>query len=286
MAASGYHPHVHTRRPRRSAAIAALLAGLVIATAVPGAGAAPRAPALEISTPSAAALAALRADLLGSVSADRDSAGLRSLREDPVLNAVAQARAERLAASSEFSHAAAGPDILSDVESTGVEPYGAGEVLGWSAVPGTSGALDAIRLMWLASLPHRAILLTAADNYIGVGVATRGSRTFATIVVAETRDRTRPAVRLDAPSRDGTSVTFTWTAMDPVLQTHTAGVRSVTVQLRVDEGPWRVVRAACTGSSIVLHDRAPGHAYSLRVRARDRAGNLSPWTAPRTALVP
>jgi uncharacterized protein YkwD len=286
VTANGYHPHVHTRRPRRSAAIAALLAGLVIGTAVPGAGAAPRAPALEISTPSAATLATLRADLLGSVSADRDSAGLRSLREDPVLDAVAQARAERLAASSEFSHAAAGPDILSDVESTGIEPYRAGEALGWSAVPGTSGALDAIRLMWLASPPHRAILLTKADNYIGVGVATRGPRTFATIVVAETRDRTRPAVRLNAPSRDGTSVTFSWTATDPLLQTRTAGVRSVTVQLRVDEGPWQVVRAACTGSSIVLADRASGHSYSLRVRARDRGGNLSGWTAVQTILVP
>ncbi len=203
-----------------------------------------------------------------------------------MLNAVAQARAERLAASAEFSHAAAGPEILSDVQSTGIEPYRAGEALGWSAVPQTPGALDAIRRMWLASPPHRAILLTAADNYIGVGVAIRGSRTFATIVVAETRDRTRPAVRLDAPSRDGTSVKFTWTATDPLLQTRTAGVRSVMVQLRVDAGPWQVLRAACTGSSIVLADRAPGHTYSLRVRARDRVGNLSGWTAVQSILVP
>jgi uncharacterized protein YkwD len=283
---SGYHQRVYTRRPRGSAAIAALLAGALLAAAVPGVGATPRTLAEEISTPSAAALATLRSDLLRSVTADRDSAGLRSLREDPVLDAVAQARAERLAASSEFSHAAAGPAILSDVQATGIEPYRAGEALGWSAVPGTSGALDAIRRMWLASPPHRAILLTAADNYIGVGVATRGSRTFATIVVAETRDRTRPAVRLAAPSRDGTAVTFTWTATDPLLQTHTAGVRSVAVQLRVDEGPWRTLRAACTGSSIVLDDRASGHAYSVRVRARDRVGNVSEWTAVQTILVP
>jgi uncharacterized protein YkwD len=274
---SGYHQRVYTRRPRGSAAIAALLAGALLAAAVPGVGATPRTLAEEISTPSAAALATLRSDLLRSVTADRDSAGLRSLREDPVLDAVAQARAERLAASSEFSHAAAGPAILSDVQATGIEPYRAGEALGWSAVPGTSGALDAIRRMWLASPPHRAILLTAADNYIGVGVATRGSRT---------RDRTRPAVRLAAPSRDGTAVTFTWTATDPLLQTHTAGVRSVAVQLRVDEGPWRTLRAACTGSSIVLDDRASGHAYSLRVRARDRVGNMSEWTAVQTILVP
>ena len=81
-------------------------------------------------------------------------------------------------------------------------------------------------------------------------------------------------------------MTFTWAATDPLLQTHTAGVRSVAVEISVDGGAWRTLRAATIAPSIVLSDRAPGHAYAVRVRARDRAGNLSAWTPPRIALVP
>ncbi len=286
MTANGYHPQMHMRHPRGSAVIAVLLAGTLLAAAVPGVGAETVTPPREISTPSPAALATLRAGLLHAVSADRAAAGLRQLREDAALDAVAQARVERLAAASEFSHAAAGPAILAEVGSTGIEPYGVGEALGWSSVGGTAASLDAIRRMWLASPSHRAILLTATDNYVGVGVASRGSATFAALIVAETRDRTAPAVRLDAPQRDGTTVTFTWAATDPLLQTHTAGVRSVAVEISVDGGAWRTLRAATIAPSIVLSDRAPGHAYAVRVRARDRAGNLSAWTPPRIALVP
>ena len=54
----------------------------------------------------------------------------------------------------------------------------------------------------------------------------------------------------------------------------------------MDGGAWRTLRAATIAPSIVLSDRAPGHAYAVRVRARDRAGNLSAWTPPRIALVP
>jgi uncharacterized protein YkwD len=291
MTPTGYHPGMHVRSRAAARAVTTLVAmamgaGLLAAAPAATAVAASLTVSGDVSTPPPAALASLRADLLRAVGSDRHAAGLRVLREDPVLDAVAEARAERLAGASEFSHAAAGPGILTEVESTGIDPHGAGEVLGWSAVPGSSAALDHIRQMWLASPPHRAILLTTADNYIGVGVATHGAVTFATIVVAETRDRTAPVVRLDEPRVDGTTVTFSWSAADPLLQTHTAGLRSVTVEVREDAGPWTVVRPAQGASSIRLRDRASGHTWSVRIRARDGAGNVSRWTAPRSVDIP
>jgi uncharacterized protein YkwD len=291
MTTTGYHSLMHIR-PRGAAraaaarAATALIALVLFAASAAGAVAAPLTAAGDVSTPPPAALAALRSSLLRSVGSDRAAAGLRALRQDPALNAVAEARAERLAGASEFSHAAAGPGILTEIASAGVQPRGAGEVLGWSAYPGYAAALDSIHGMWLASPSHRAILLSAEDNYIGVGVAMSGAKTFATVVVAETRDRTAPVVRLHEPRVDGSTVTFSWTATDPLLQTHTAGLRSVAVQVRQDDGPWRSVRPGAGASSITLRDRASGHTWWVRVRASDGAGNVSRWTTPRSVDVP
>ena len=83
----------------------------------------------------------------------------------------------------------------------------------------------------------------------------------------------------------GTTVRFTWSATDPLLQTHTAGIMSYNVQLRVDSGPWVTIRTNTTSLAVLLRHRARGHHYSVRVQATDRRGNQSAWSAGLRAWV-
>jgi hypothetical protein len=85
---------------------------------------------------------------------------------------------------------------------------------------------------------------------------------------------------------DGNDVRWSWRGADPLLQTHTAGLRDFAVQLRADRGAWKTVSAATTSTGRTAPDRPGGHWYGLRVRARDRAGNVGPWSAERRVWVP
>lgn len=61
------------------------------------------------------------------------------------------------------------------------------------------------------------------------------------------------------------------------------GVTGYQAQWSADGGPWRPVITTTAGVRSLPLRFAAGHAYALRVRARDAAGNLSPWvTSPAT----
>ena len=47
-----------------------------------------------------------------------------------------------------------------------------------------------------------------------------------------------------------------------------------------------MLREQTTTTSIVLAGRPRGHAYSIRVRDRDRRDNLSAWSSARSVRVP
>jgi len=81
-------------------------------------------------------------------------------------------------------------------------------------------------------------------------------------------------------------VSFTWTGADRLLQTHTAGLKNFDVQLKRDSGSWRTIRTGITATSLTLWNRAGGHWYRLRVRARDERGNVSGWTKQIRVWVP
>jgi len=293
-------------RPGRAATAAAIttlaallalgaVAGPVAATGETGTAATPLTPpASRDAGPTGAAAAAVeapwrsaaRASLLASVQDERSAAGLVAYLRDPALDEVAQARVERLAADGAFGHTAAGPSILDPVQASGVRPYAAGEAQGWASDPSTDAALARIRRLWLASPGHRAIVLADWASYAGVGVATDGSRTLVVLVIADTPDRSAPSIAIDAATRAGSTVTVLWTAADPRLQVRTAGVGSVVVEWRPDGGGWRTARTKAGVKVTTIANVPAEHAVDVRVRARDRAGNLSPWATARVAVLP
>jgi uncharacterized protein YkwD len=272
-------------------AVALALSAAIAGPASVSAGPAPSAPP---STRSAAApalgplgdaSAPLRDALFDGVNGERAAAGLVRYVRDAALERVAQDRAERLAASPSFGHPAAGAPILEAVEATGIGPLGVGEDLGWSTQPGTV-ALASIRGMWARSPSHREIVLSERASYAGVGVVATGDRLVAVLVVAETLDRTPPVVSITAAERQGTGAVVRWSAQDPLLQTHTAGVRDAAVQVRVDGGAWQTLDRANARGVATLAGIQPGRTYEVRVRARDRAGNVSAWVESAPIRIP
>ncbi len=242
-------------------------------------------PAVGRAADSASVTAATRSLLVSWLNRDRAAAGLRPLRLDTPSNQIAFERAGNIAGSGTFSHAAAGPDLLQMFAARGAQAYQVGETLGWSNARGTAAAAMIYEL-WHGSPEHWRLLMSDRYNYVGVGAADGAGRLYVSLVLAESNDRTQPGATVVKARRDGATIDFAWSGYDPQLQTHTAGLRDFEVQYRVDGGPWRTIRSATGSTALVLRARAAGHRYGLRIRARDRNGNLSAWSAPSTVRIP
>jgi uncharacterized protein YkwD len=142
-----------------------LVAGLALLTALlaPSAATAepPPAPALRI------AMSASPAAIVKRINDVRHAHGLRPLKIATSLGRAATQHARSMARKGYFSHS--GPDGSSP--GTRIRRLYSGSTVGetllWRS-PGVSAA-EAVRL-WLASPPHRQILLHAAFTEIGVGV--------------------------------------------------------------------------------------------------------------------
>lgn len=265
----------------RSRATLATILALVVAL---GAAASQPLPAAAAAVTTASA----EASLLAWTNRDRAALGLRPLRSDRALVAMAGTRAANLAAAATFSHAAAGGDLAPAFVGAGVQWYAWGEnIARWPGGP-TSTTVAAIYTTWRRSASHWAMLMSRTMNYVGFGVAVRASdgQVFASTVFTESRDHTAPSARVDSVTRSGTTIIFTWHGYDQRLQTHWAGVRDFDVWYRVDGGTWRLVRDNTTATSLRLGSRAHGHRYWLMVRARDRAANVGRSSAPISVWVP
>jgi uncharacterized protein YkwD len=265
----------------RSGAARATILALVVAL---GAAAAHPVPAAAAShTPTSA-----EASLLAWTNRDRSALGLRPLRADPPLVAIAGTRAANLAAATTFSHEAAGGDLAGALAAARVQWYAWGEnIAQW---PGglTSSSVAAIYAAWRNSPSHWALLMSRTMNYVGFGVVVRPSdgQAFASALVTESRDHTAPTARIDDVTRSGTTITFSWHGYDAQLQTHWAGLRDYDAWYRVDDGAWRLVRDGTSATSLRLTSRAHGHRYWLKVGARDRAGNVGRPSAAVSVWVP
>lgn len=215
--------------------------------------------------------------LMATINASRAAFGLVPLRADPRLWAIAGERAGRLAAGGVLSHDAAGP-LTSDLAARGVRWFSYGEVIGYAS--GTSGiAQQTILGMWAASSAHWPLLMSARYNYLGVGLASASSGfTYASVVLTESPDRTGARAAVSGASVSGTDIRWSWRGWDPPLQTHTAGLRDYTLQLRQDRAAWVTIGSGLTATARSTLDRARGHWYGLRVGATDRAGNVGPWS--------
>jgi uncharacterized protein YkwD len=267
--------------PRRSRRALATILALVVASSAAATGPGP-------ATASSVTAESAEASLLAWTNRDRAARGLVPLRPIPALGDVAEARASNLAASSTFSHAAAGGDAAPALAAAGVQWLAWGEnIAKW---PGgvSSSTLAGIYQAWQRSATHWAMLMSPRMNYVGFGLAVRSSDEWAlaSAVFTELRDHTAPSSKIDSALRSGTTITFTWHGYDPILQSHWAGLRDYDAWYRVDGGAWRLIRNDTTATSLRLVSRAPGHRYWLKVQARDRAGNVGPTSTPVSVWVP
>lgn len=225
--------------------------------------------------------------ILTSMNGDRVDRGLVRYRTWDALKVLATDRAQRMADLHTLSHAAAGGDVGLALDARGIDWLGYGEIIGMTGWPVGQQAADSLYSMWNNSDVHRAIMFSADFNYVGVGIAQAGDgSTWASIVMTESPDHTRPVARNGSLVRSGDDLTFRWSGSDPRLQTHTAGVRSFDVQFRRDDRGWRTIRDDTTRTNVRRKNRVHGHWYYFRVQAQDGRGNLSAWTVEKKIWVP
>ena len=217
---------------------------------------------------------------------ERAARGLQPLRVDSRLVAIAGERATRLAAAGVLSHAVAG-SIPEDLAVHAVRWFGYGEVIGYAS-GSLGGAGHTILGMWLASPDHWPVLMSARYNYLGVGLASRSSSgvTYSSVVLTESPDRTGAWAAMAGAAVSGDDIRWSWRGADVPLQTHTAGLRDFTLQLRQDRGTWVTIGSGVTATARSTLNRSRGHWYGLRVRARDQAGNSGAWSREFRVWIP
>jgi uncharacterized protein YkwD len=217
----------------------------------------------------------------------RASAHLPPLRSDPDLAAIARQRADDMRDRGYFGHTSPdGHTVFEMLDAASVAWASGAEVIGWNDLPTPDGSAARVVADWLASPTHRGDLLSPDADRIGLASAydpaTR-RRTWAAVLVASA-DRTPPLawVRIVAIGRREASgrraVTVAWSTRDDPGRGIATGVRDVTVQVRTGAGPWRTTMHGGAVSSLRLHVPAD-RVVAVRVRPRDRAGNLGSWSS-------
>ncbi|MGH2473938.1 MAG: CAP domain-containing protein [Candidatus Limnocylindrales bacterium] len=223
--------------------------------------------------------------IMSSINRARADRGLVPLRSDYRLWILADDRAAAMANEGVLSHSVAG-SLAATLTSRDIQWYAHGEVIAYTSASRSASPAELFRL-WATSPPHWALLTSTRFNYLGIGLAYSSSGlTYGSIVLTESRDRTGARAKGVRASVSGDDIRWTWRGSDPALQTHTAGLRNFLVQQRTDGGEWVTVATSTTITARSARNRAGGHWYGLRVRARDRAGNLGPWSAESRVWVP
>ncbi|MFN8630181.1 MAG: CAP domain-containing protein [Chloroflexota bacterium] len=229
----------------------------------------------------------MASSILTWLNRDRAAAGLRPLRAWTELGTIANQRSANMAATQVLSHTAAGGDPGKALTAAGLQWYGWGEIIGMSGYPWGSQAAANLYKMWYGSPLHHQIMFSRSSNYIGIGIARAADgSTWSSILFAESTDHTRPSAYNGSLLRSGTSIKFFWSGKDPLLQTHTAGIKGYNIGYRVNGGAWVQIRTVTTGTWLGLSGRKHGSTYSFRVQAVDRRGNLSGWTVEKKVYVP
>lgn len=227
----------------------------------------------------------LEGDLRDLVNEARTDRGLKPLRGSGKLWIVAGYRASRLARTNILSHSIAG-NIGSQLKARNMPWYAYGEDIGWTRAKRGNAAIKDLFRMWKNSPSHWKLMMSSKYNYIGVGIAYRGSKTFSSLIFTESRDMTDPRSSMRGASVSDDDIHWSWSGYDPMLQSHFAGFRSFDVQTRTDWGSWRTTLSKTTATTANWSDRSSGHSYAMRVRARDRAGNVSAWSREMRVRVP
>ncbi|HEY5496494.1 MAG TPA: CAP domain-containing protein [Candidatus Limnocylindrales bacterium] len=229
--------------------------------------------------------------LVAMINADRAAVGLPGLRLDARLSAVAHERSASMAAAGQLSHVQSdGRTVVDLITANGISWYAVGETIGWNDYPKLGDSTRVVNQGWMTSAEHTAIIRSTAYNYfgLGLGITATGDR-YWTAIFLRGPDRTPPWATMQAPATGSLitlaslgrarQVTWSWAGDDRPLAALTAGLRSFDVQRRVDSGAWVFIRTSTTTRSW-SSSVAVGHRIAIRVRARDRAGNVGTWSSP------
>lgn len=230
---------------------------------------------------------AMDAQILASINHDRAGLHLLPLRLDARLISWANARSAWMAARGVLTHTSFDGSPCNLYNVMRIAWYQCGEAIADTNAPTGAVGATALYSLWKNSPDHYALITSTTFNYIGIGVTYRPANrtTYASILFLEGPDRTMPIERWTNLSLIGQTVHWGWTAYDPLLQTHLAGVRNYDVELRVNNGAWGLLRSGSTPVSCTMPNRVRGSTWALRVRARDYAGNVSGWlTSPTVAI--
>ena len=127
----------------------------------------------SLDAPSAATTDTATAAVICLINAERTSRGMHALRRDGDLRQAADRHSSDMVQRTYFSHVTPGGADLGDrIRSAGYGGHNgwkAGEALGWGT--GAQATPAALIDEWLASPPHRHILLDPSYRELGVGVA-------------------------------------------------------------------------------------------------------------------
>jgi uncharacterized protein YkwD len=236
--------------------------------------------------PTAAGTDKLRAAetrLLRNVNGIRVRNGRKPLRLDRRTSQVARARSSDMAAKRYFAHVEPdGDDARRILRRRDIPATSVTENIGHTYGLTLKAGYKRMAKWWFRSPPHRRQMLARDNNYIGVGIARRGSRLTYTAIFTRSRDKTDPRVIIGeaALSDDGTQVTVDWHGVDPRLATGTAGIRRYDLEHLVPLDGWSPIGRGIRGSERSFRTLGIADLH-VRIRAVDKAGNLSPWAYTR-----
>lgn len=261
-----------TRRP------ALIALALVVLTALVPASAAVAAPAYSVAEVSEAELA-----VQTLINSKRSAAGLVGLKWDARVAELARARAQYMAETGIFSHQQAnGDDVFDMITDSGMTWYGAGEIIAWNNAEALDYSAAFAVQGWMNSPGHRAIILSKDYNYVGFGMAIgQDGKRYWTGVFLKGPDRTAAWTKMETVATrvidaDTTKVYLRWDGNDTRLQVLTSGLRYYEIARRIDDGAW-VSYGTTTNETATRYWDRDYDSVEFRVRARDRAGNWSPW---------
>lgn len=270
--------------PLSAAARPLLAIVLIIASLVVVAVIAPDTRGASVTT-----VADAEAALIRGINEERSKVGLVALRSDPPLGVIARKRSANMVAGAYFSHTEPDGDTWLDyLSESQISWYSTGEAIAWDRYATLADSVGFARKAWMASAPHRALLLSTSFNYVGVGLAVSGNGThYWTAVFIRGPDHTDPwvapkAPALGAPVAGVRTVALAWDAGDHRLQVLTSGLRDVELQRRTDGGAW--VSLGWTTARTSRRTAVVGHRVDWRWRARDNAGNVGDWSNPISIL--
>jgi hypothetical protein len=139
--------------------------------------------------------------------------------------------------------------------------------------PGSSSALT-VTITVPKGTPSGAYLVTvtASDG------SRQRSAVYRVVVDAAAPVATAPTLGPTSLSRFNTT-SFAGVARWPAATDGFGGVTGYQVEWSIDGGAWGMAVGLASSARALSHTMTVGHTYRVRLRARDAAGNTSPWVA-------